>query len=740
VAIQLGSAYGKVSLDSSSFVSGINNAKSSLQQLIFGAPSASRSIESIGASMKRVGATMTAAFTVPVLIAGKKAFDIFREFEQNLNILKSVSGATGEEMKKLSDKARELGADLTLPGTSAADAADAMAELAKAGLSVGEVLDAVRGVLQLSVAGQLSNAEAARVTANALNAFNLEGSEAVKVADLLAAAALASTAEVNEMADSLQMSAAVFAMSGLKIDELVTSIAMLSNAGIQGSDAGTSLKQMFLALETPSKNQREIMQQYGIEIYNAAGQMKSMRELIRLFTASLGGLNDMERNRALGVLFGSDAIRAANLVLMQGVDAYDQMYEAVHKTGAAAGLAASMMEGLTGSVENIKSAFETAAIAAIEPFKDDIKAILDFIAKAINAFSNLPEPVRKVIVVIVLLVAVIGPLLMIFGSLLPMLKMTTNSFNPLSGGIIGLIFSFVKLVAAAAIVVKVLTFLGISTGPVGAAVLGLNGAIAGTAGTIWAALVPAIGAIFTALLPVMAVIASLTLLAGIFAVAWKTNFLFIRDSFNTSVKFWTNIWKAFTAFLKGDTAGAMAYLKEAFQTLVDHINNVFQKLFGIQDAWGRFMEWMKTALGRVVSYISDVFTKTNWSQVGKYITLGIANGMLLGIPSLILVAAQAGAAALAAIKTKLLIKSPSGAFEKLGILSAQGYQLGLARAMSADAIANAMARPVNQLSNSQQQTINNYFPSGLTVQQVRAIVDERNEQLVNTMINSLGGA
>jgi len=740
MAIQLGSAYGKVSLDSSSFVSGIKNAKSSLQELIFGAPSASRSIESIGASMKRVGATMTAAFTLPIAIAGKKAFDIFRDFEQSLNVLKTVSGATGEEMTKLSDKARELGADLTLPGTSAADAADAMAELAKAGLDVNEILAASRGVLQLSVAGQISNAEAARITANALNAFKLEGADATRVADLLAAAALASTAEVNEMADSLQMAGAVAAMSGMQIDELVTSIALMSNAGVQGSDAGTSIKQMLLALQTPTNKAKELMSDLGINIYDAAGNLRSMRDLIKIFSTQLKGLTQEQRNYALGVIFGSDAIRAANIVLMGGVDAYDQMAASVNKTGAAAGLAASMMEGLTGSVENIKSALETAAIAAIEPFKDDIKAILDFVARAINAFSALPEPVRKVIVVLVLLVAVIGPLMFILGSLPGLLKITTHSFNPLSGGIIGLIFSFVKLVAAAAIVVKVLTFLGISTGPVGAAVLGLNGAIAGTAGTIWAALVPAIGAIFTALLPVLAIIASLILFAGIFAIAWKTNFLGIRDIMNTSVKFWTNILKAFFAFLKGDTAGAMAYLKEAFQSLVDHINNVFQKLFGIQDAWGKFLEWMKNALGRVVSYISDVFTKTNWSQLGKYITLGIANGMLLGLPTLILVAAQAGAAALAAIKAKLGIHSPSKAFEQLGIFSAQGYQLGLAKAMSADSIAGAMLKPVNQLANSQQQNITMQFASGLSIQQVRSMIDANSEQMMNTIIGALGGA
>jgi len=390
-------------------------------------------------------------------------------------------------------------------------------------------------------------------------------------------------------------------------------------------------------------------------------------------------------------------------------------------------------------LENIKSAFETAAIAAIEPFKEEIKAVLDFIARTINAFSNLPEPVRKVIVIIALLLFIIGPLLMILGTVLPnVLGGATRSLNPFSGGIIGLIFNFVKLVAAAAIVVKVLTFLGISTGPVGAAVLGLNGAIAGTATSIWAALVPAIGALVTALLPILAIIASIILIAGILAVAWVTDFMYMRSGIITFVSVSRSLWRAFTAFLRGDTDAAMEHLTEAFDTFGAHVNKVFEKVFGIKDAWGKFMEFMRDALGSVVSYISDVFTQTNWQQLGQYITLGIANGLLMGIPSLIASALAAADAALDTIKARLGISSPSKAFEQLGRFSAQGYQLGLARAMSAEDIARTMARPVNQLSNSQQQNLTVQMASGVTLQQMRNEISANNEQLMNTFVDFLG--
>ena len=142
----------------------------------------------------------------------------------------------------------------------------------------------------------------------------------------------------------------------------------------------------------------------------------------------------------------------------------------------------------------------------------------------------------------------------------------------------------------------------------------------------------------------------------------------------------------------------------------------------------------------MMSYINNIFTKTKWSQLGKYITFGIANGMLLGIPSLILVAYKVAESVLAAIKKKLGISSPSKAFQQLGMYSAQGYQLGLAKAMSAEDLARTMARPVQNMSNSQQQNITMQFANGLTIRQVQGLIAENNESLIGQLNRALGGA
>jgi phage-related minor tail protein len=356
--------------------------------------------------------------------------------------------------------------------------------------------------------------------------------------------------------------------------------------------------------------------------------------------------------------------------------------------------------GLANSSRELQSQFQNMLITLGTNLLPIALKVVTALNSMLEKFNQLNPTQQKMILLFAGLVAIAGPVLSALGSIVSIVS-----------GVVGAVGS--------------LSALGIS--------------LAGIGGTISAVVVPAVAAIGAALLPILAVIASLILLAGLFAIAWKTNFLGIRDIINTSVKFWTNLFKAFFAFLRGDTEGAMEYLKEAWQSLVDHVTNVFSKFSGLRDAWLNFLGWVQDALTNIINYISNAFSRIDWGQLGRFVVLGIANGMLLGIPSLISAALRAAESALAAIKARLGISSPSKAFAELGMFSGQGFQLGLARAMSAEDIARTMARPVNQIANSQQQVINNHFSSGLTIREVRNIVDERNEQLINTMLSSLEG-
>jgi len=320
------------------------------------------------------------------LVAAGAAAAIYKvgsAYESSLNTFQAVSSASAEQMKQVGAEAKKLGADMTLPATSAADAAKAMTELAKSGLSVDEALKAAKGTLQLAAAAGVDEAKAAEITANALNAFGLKGSEAGRVADILAASANASSAEITDMADALQMSGAVAAAANIPIEDLAAALGELANKGIKGSDAGTSVKQMLLALEGPSKIAAGVMKQYGINIYDAAGKMKPLRDIIANVSGALGGLTDAQRNAALATIFGSDAVRAANVVLLGGVDAFDQMKGAVTKNGAAAEVAAAKTKGLKGAFEGLKSQLEGVAISIYEKVAPGIERFVRSVAEGI---------------------------------------------------------------------------------------------------------------------------------------------------------------------------------------------------------------------------------------------------------------------------------------------------------------------------------------------------------------------
>ncbi|MFJ6416468.1 phage tail tape measure protein [Paeniglutamicibacter sp. NPDC091659] len=306
----------------------------------------------------KTGLALGAASTAASIFAVKSAAD----YEQSLNIFQSVSEATVDQMKMVAATSRDLGNDLSLPGVSAADAALAMVELAKAGLSVNDTLAASKGVLSLAKAGQLETGAAAEIAANALNAFNLEGKEASRVADLLAAAANASSADVGDLAFSLSMSSASAAAVKVPVEDLTAAIAEMANNGIKGSDAGTSLKTMFMNLIPTTKKARASFDELNLDFYNSKGTFVGLRDMIKQLEEGTKDLTDEQKAMHIEQIFGSDSSRAVNILLKEGVKGYDAMSVAVEKQGAATKLAAAQNAGFKGALDGLQSALETVAI------------------------------------------------------------------------------------------------------------------------------------------------------------------------------------------------------------------------------------------------------------------------------------------------------------------------------------------------------------------------------------------
>lgn len=358
-------------------------------------------------------------------------------YEDNLNIFKSVSKATAAQMDQVSQKARELGSDVQLPGVSAAGAADAMTELAKAGFTVQQSMDAAKATLQLARVANLSEGDAAEIAANAVNAFGIKATDTTKVVDELAAAANSSSIEISDASLAFKQASSTFsgfqgpAVGSMEsITELNTAIAILGNNGIKGSDAGTSLKQMLLQLTGPSQQAKDIMKELALNAgganvslklqndilhgsksvrekaiadieksnkgtknmgdiaFTASGQMRSLRDILKLTAEGTKGMSDEEKDYALTQIFGADASRSVIALLKGGLPAYDAQRKAILQQGAAADFAKAKNAGLGGAIDNVKGQFENAAIEIYNQIKGPLTNGLNLAAQALSPLAN----------------------------------------------------------------------------------------------------------------------------------------------------------------------------------------------------------------------------------------------------------------------------------------------------------------------------------------------------------------
>jgi TP901 family phage tail tape measure protein len=411
-----------------------------------------KSKSSILSSLKDTG-KMAAGFLVPAGIAGAvgEIAKIGMQYEDNLNIFQSVSKATGAQMDAVAAKARALGADVKLPGVSAAGAAEAMTELAKAGLNVSQSMDAAKGTLELARAASIDEAKAAEITGNAINTFGLKAKDTTFVVDELAAAANSSSVEVGDVSDAFKMAGAVFSSfqgpavgSKEAITELNTAIAVLGNNGIKGSDAGTSLKQMLLQLTGPSQQAKaqmallndaaeganislsqqndvlhgskkvrdaaiasidkhnKSMKLGGDIAFDSAGKMRPLNEIIARVTAGTKNLSDEDRDYAITQIFGADAARSVIALMKGGIPVYEKQRQAVLQVGAASDVAAAKNKGLGGAIDNVRSQLENAAIGiytavkgpltkSLNDMASELSTTFGFIGKHSGAFVDLAK-------------------------------------------------------------------------------------------------------------------------------------------------------------------------------------------------------------------------------------------------------------------------------------------------------------------------------------------------------------
>lgn len=566
-----------------------------------------KSIEQFGQGVTRAGVALTATVTAPIVGLGAATLKAGTDYDQALNIFQAVTKATAEEIKNAAKEAEKLGADITLPATSAKDAALAMSELGKSGFTAAQATEAARGALQLAAAGQLDEAKAAEIAANAINSFNLKAEDSVRVANLLAAASNASSAEVTDIAEAFAQGSSTFASAGIPIEDLTASIALLANSGIKGSDAGTSLKTFLTRLQAPTDEANEKIKALGVTIFDAQGQMLPFADIIGQFEKSLKDLNPQSRAIAVNTIFGSDAQRAANIIFGKGVGVFNDLRKAVTQQGAAADLAAAKTKGLGGAAAGALSQIETISIILYNVIKVPLEEFLRKIISGLETFTkyltilaeNNPQLVQLGII-FAGIAAAIGPILIILGSVISFI---TPLFTAISGvvtvlgsiggtiiGLGGFIVNFIGLIGTAGLTAS---FTGLAT------VLG---------GSVSAALI-AFSEILIPLAAGLAVV--ITIVAAFTAAIVATAYLIYR--------IWTK-----------NIGGIQQLTAKAFNAVKDFIFSTFTQ---IQSKFNEVLPYLEALTNRVLGAIQafwdlhgkDIVNTVTvmWNVIKTVITEGI---------------------------------------------------------------------------------------------------------------------
>lgn len=395
MSFNLGSAEGDITLTYNKR-GGAQAAEADLDRLEKKAKKTGFTLDDVGKTSGRAGLAIAAGIGAAVFVAAT--------FEKRISAIGAVSGATAGELEKIRQKALQLGKDTSF---SASEAATAMEELVKAGLSVDEVLNgAADATVALAAAGEIDLPQAATIASNAMNQFNLSAKDLPRVADLIAGAANASAIDVSEFGMSLSQAGAAANLAGITFDDLSAAIALMGNAGIKGSDAGTSLKTMLLNLNPATDKQTTLFKKLGLitkdganQFFDAAGNAKSMSQIAGVLAESLKGMTKQQKLANLEVLFGSDAIRAAAVVAGAGSKGFDQMSASMGKVKAA-DVAKQKLDNLSGSFEALKGSVETLAITMGTILIPAIRDIVDKFSELVNWFLELSPETQKTVVAV----------------------------------------------------------------------------------------------------------------------------------------------------------------------------------------------------------------------------------------------------------------------------------------------------------------------------------------------------
>ncbi len=505
----------------------------------------------VGKVMQGTGAAMTKYITTPLIGVGVAAAKVGGDFEEQMSRVKAISGATGDTFEQMKQQAIDLGAKTAF---SAKESAAGMENLASAGFSAQEIMKAMPGLLDLAAVSGGDVALASENTATALRGFGLEASEAGHVADVFARAAADTNVEVGDMGEALKYVAPVANSMGISLEETAAAIGIMSDAGIKGSQAGTTLRGALSRLARPTKAMQDTMDNLGVSFYDADGKMKPLKTQVELLKKAFEGLTPEQQQNALVTLYGQESLSGMMALIDKGPDSLGKLTKSLKDSdGAADNMARTMQDNMNSSIEQMFGAFESAAIVIQKILAPTIKKVADAISGLVEKFVSAPESTQKLVVAIGAIAIAIGPVLYALGMLVKAFQTMKVGLGVLGNGI-----SLFKKLGSA---------IGFLTSPVGL------------------------------------VIAAVALLVVGFIYLWNTS-----EDFRN---FWIGLWEG----IKSAVSSAVEWIQNAWKSTGEWFNNLWKSIkegadnvwTTIQEAPGKAADWIKNKWTETKEFFSSIW-------------------------------------------------------------------------------------------------------------------------------------
>lgn len=615
MALNMGSVVAFLELDTSKFKSGFKSAISDLKVFQASGATTEQKLKGLSSAFSTVGGGLTKGLTLPLVGVGAASVGVATKFESAMSQVAATMGITTEQIKNgnkdfenLQKTALNMGATTKY---TASEAAEGLNILAQAGLSADESIKAIPTVLSLASAGAMSLDSAATYVTASVKGFGDSMDNAQKYADLMAKGATLANTDVRGLGEALSGVSATANNYKQSVDSTTLSLLRLAEQNITGGEASTMLARAMADIYTPTSKAKKALDELGISAYDGSGKARDFNDVVDELSKAFAGMSDEEANATKNQIFTTYGMNAFNKMTAATTKTVDKFKTGLKgATGSAAQQAETQLDNLKGSLTLLQSALEGAGIVIGKRLTPYIRKLSDVINVLVTKFNNLTDAQQDMIVKIGLVVAAIGPVMLIMSKLFKFVSMAVTAFKTF-GTTLQTIKTSIDLVRAG------YAGLAMQMGGIPAIISSLMAGFSGM------------------LVPVLSVVAVIGVLVSAFVTLWKTNETFrnkivsVFDEVKTKIGESINNIKETLSSLNVDFSGIINVLKSLWVGFCNIIaplfTNAFQGVATVMESVMAIIEGIvQTAVG-IINGDVDLFTK----GIGT-----IFSGLLTGITGL----------------------------------------------------------------------------------------------------------